>query len=69
MRKALEESLLDCPHVNEFAMICFAPTNDSIKRKIKETCLRWKCMLLKTETIRQLVNKDIMALINSQQHE
>lgn len=31
MRKALEESLLDCPHVNEFAMICFAPTNDSKK--------------------------------------
>ena len=24
MRKALEESLLDCPHVNEIAMICFA---------------------------------------------
>lgn len=28
MRNALEESLLDCPQVIEFAMICFTPTNE-----------------------------------------
>ena len=28
MRNALEESLLDCRQVNEFAMICFMLTNE-----------------------------------------
>ena len=31
LRNALEESLLDCPQVNEFAMICFTLTKERKK--------------------------------------